>query len=43
LGEFWKDQDLQWIKIPMKGSASSLNLNVSVACLLYEWNRSQEN
>ena len=41
LGEFWKDQDLQWIKIPMKGSASSLNLNVSVACLLYEWNRSR--
>jgi len=42
LGEFWKNQDLQWIKIPMKGSASSLNLNVSVACLLYELNRAQK-
>ena len=42
LGEFWKNQDLQWIKIPMKGTVSSLNLNVSVACLLYELNRAQK-
>jgi len=42
LGEFWKNQDLQWIKIPMQGTASSLNLNVSVACLLYELNRAQK-
>jgi len=40
LGEFWKNQKLEWVKIPMKGQASSLNLNASVACLLYEMNRS---
>ena len=40
LGEFWKNQPLDWIKIPMRGTASSLNINVSVACLLYELNRS---
>ena len=40
LGEFWKKQSLDWIKIPMRGAASSLNLNVSVACFLYESNRS---
>ena len=33
---------IEWIKIPMKGSASSLNLNVSVACLLYEYNRAND-
>lgn len=42
LGKFWQDQAIEWIKIPMKGSASSLNLNVSVACLLYESNRAGE-
>jgi len=40
LGEFWKNQKLEWVKIQMKGQASSLNLNASVACLLYEMNRS---
>jgi len=40
LGEFWKNQPLDWLKIPMRGTASSLNINVSVACVLYELNRS---
>ena len=31
LGEYWRGQNIDWIKIPMKGSASSLNLNVSVS------------
>ncbi len=39
LGEHWQNQSVEWIKIPMNGSASSLNLNVSVACLLYEYCR----
>jgi tRNA G18 (ribose-2'-O)-methylase SpoU len=39
LGEFWQKAVKKWIKIPMKGTASSLNLNVSVGCLLYESNR----
>lgn len=39
LGEYWKKQEMEWVRIPMKGTASSLNLNVSVACLLYEHNR----
>ena len=42
LGEYWREQMIEWIKIPMKGSASSLNLNVSVACLLYEYNRTND-
>ena len=40
LGEFWKNAVTKWIRIPMKGSASSLNLNVSVGCVLYECIRS---
>jgi TrmH family RNA methyltransferase len=40
LGEFWQKAVKKWIKIPMRGTASSLNLNVSVGCLLYESNRS---
>ncbi|MEK9772804.1 MAG: TrmH family RNA methyltransferase [Opitutae bacterium] len=39
LGEYWHEQEIEWIKIPMKGKASSLNLNVSVSCMLYESNR----
>ena len=39
LGKFWGNSVAEWIKVPMKGSASSLNLNVSVACLLYEYLR----
>ena len=42
LGPFWQSPELEWVKVPMKGTASSLNLNVSVACLLYEYNRSQQ-
>lgn len=44
LGQFWQSQDLDldWVKIPMRGTASSFNLNVSVACLLYEYNRFHE-
>ena len=40
LGEFWRARVDDWISIPMKGEASSLNLNVSAACLLAEFNRS---
>jgi RNA methyltransferase, TrmH family len=40
LGEFWRERIDDWITIPMKGEASSLNLNVSAACLLAEFNRS---
>ncbi len=40
LGEFWKSRVSRMRKIPMVGKASSLNLNVSVACALYECNRS---
>ena len=39
LGEFWKNSVENWIKIPMQGTASSFNLNVSVSCFLYEYNR----
>ena len=39
LGKYWHEQEIEWIRIPMKGTASSLNLNVSVSCLLYESNR----
>ena len=40
LGEFWRERADDWISIPMKGEANSLNLNVSAACLLAEFNRS---
>ena len=40
LGEFWQNSVKKWIKIPMCGTASSLNLSVSVGCLLYECTRS---
>jgi TrmH family RNA methyltransferase len=40
LGEFWKERIAEWACIPMAGEASSLNLNVSAACLLAEFNRS---
>ena len=40
LGDFWRERVDDWITIPMKGEASSLNLNVSAACLLAEFNRS---
>lgn len=39
LCEFWDQRVKKWIKIPMHGTASSLNLNVSVGCVLYEYNR----
>ena len=39
LGDFWSRSVDAWIKIPMQGTASSLNLNVSVSCFLYEYNR----
>jgi TrmH family RNA methyltransferase len=39
LGEFWKIEEMDWLCIPMMGTASSLNLNVSVGCLLYEYSR----
>ena len=39
LGEFWQDPPDQWVKIGIQGQASSLNLNASVACFLYEYNR----
>ena len=40
LGEYWQKPQIEWIKIPMRGSSSSLNLHITVACLLYEYNRS---
>jgi TrmH family RNA methyltransferase len=40
LGQFWRERIDEWITIPMEGEASSLNLNVSAACLLAEFNRS---
>ena len=39
LGSFWKKNLTQWCSIPTLGTASSLNLNASVACLLSEFNR----
>ena len=39
LGEYWQNEKIDWLSIPMMGTASSLNLNVSVGCLLYEYNR----
>ena len=39
LGEYWQNEKINWLCIPMIGTASSLNLNVSVGCLLYEYNR----
>lgn len=40
LGSFWKSKISNWMKIPLLGEASSINLNASVACLLAEFNRS---
>jgi len=39
LGEYWQNEKMEWLRISMMGTASSLNLNVSVGCLLYEYNR----
>jgi tRNA G18 (ribose-2'-O)-methylase SpoU len=39
LGEFWLNKVDDLIKIPMNGNADSLNLNVSVACILAEYQR----
>ena len=39
LGRFWTDRSVDLIKIPMKGSADSLNLHASAACILAEYNR----
>lgn len=39
LGEFWKGKIKQWIRLKMLGSASSLNLNVSLGCVLNDYNR----
>ena len=39
LGEFWKGKIKDWIRLKMLGSASSLNLNVSVGCVLNDYNR----
>ncbi len=41
LGQFWIEQVNDLIGIPMKGNADSLNLNVSVACILAEYNRKE--
>lgn len=40
LGSFWRERVGKWARIPMRGTASSLNLNVSVSCMLYEYFRS---
>ena len=39
LGEYWKNRVEVWVGIEMMGAASSLNLNVSVSCSMYEFNR----
>ena len=39
LGEFWKGKIKKWIRLKMLGSANSLNLNVSVGCVLNDYNR----
>ena len=39
LGPFWRERVQEWVRIPMEGRASSLNLNVSAACLMAEFNR----
>ena len=39
LGDFWVDQINEMLYIPMKGTASSLNLNSATACILMEFNR----
>ena len=39
LGKFWLDRVRGTIKIPMSGKADSLNLNISVACILSEYQR----
>ena len=42
LGSFWKSKISKWCKIPMRGKASSLNLNACLACLLSEFNRATQ-
>ena len=39
LGDFWLNRIDDLIQIPMAGNADSLNLNVSVACILAEYCR----
>ena len=41
LCQFLIEQVNDLIGIPMKGNADSLNLNVSVACILAEYNRKE--
>ena len=40
LGEYWKQKVDRWVSLKMFGCASSLNLNVSVGCILSDYNRS---
>ena len=40
LGDFWKQKVDNWVSLKMFGEASSLNLNVSVGCILSDYNRS---
>ncbi len=39
LGPFWRERVQEWVRIPMEGRASSLNLSVSAACLMAEFKR----
>ena len=39
LGKFWLDRVHGIVKIPMSGKADSLNINISVACILAEHQR----
>jgi TrmH family RNA methyltransferase len=41
LGSYWLDRVDDLIAIPMKGDADSLNLHVSVGCILAEYNRKE--
>ncbi len=40
LGDYWKQKVDHWVSLKMFGDASSLNLNVSVGCILSDYNRS---
>ena len=41
LGNFWKENVNEWVKLQMLGSANSLNLNASLACVLNDYSETQ--
>ena len=42
LGDFWKRNAAGWVRLQMHGTASSLNLNVSVGCILNDFLRATQ-